>query len=67
MYSVFSTGLQTDRGNKFVREHEQDFDAQTVHRKLDEFHETSAGSLVNASDMLIYMTSAKFDSCKYTT
>ena len=34
MCSVFSTTLQTDRGKKFVREHEKDFDAQMVYSKL---------------------------------
>ena len=33
MHSVFLTTLQTDRGKKFVGEHEDDFDAQTVHKK----------------------------------
>ena len=30
MHSIFSATLQTDRGKKFVREHEDDFDAQMV-------------------------------------
>ena len=34
MHSVFSTTLQTDRGKKFVREYEGDFDAQMVYTKL---------------------------------
>ena len=37
MCYVFSTTLQTDRGKNFVREHEQDFDTQTVHDKLHRF------------------------------
>ena len=33
MYSMLSTTLQTDRGKKFFREHENDFDVQMVHKK----------------------------------
>ena len=62
MHSVFSTTLQTDRGNKFVREHEDDFDAQTVYKKLHGFYTTSVGARVSASDMLSHITSATFES-----
>ena len=52
MCSVFSTTLQKDRDNKFVREHEDDFDAQAVYSKLHDFYTTSAGARVNESEML---------------
>ena len=45
---------------RIFREHEDDFDAQTVYEKLHGFHATRAGSRVSASEMLSYMTSAKF-------
>lgn len=67
MYSVFSTTLQTDRGKKFVREHEKYFDAQMVYSKLHKYYATSVGARISASDMLSYMTSAKFDYWKGTT
>ena len=52
MHTVFSTTLQTDRGKKFVRDNEGDFDAQMGCKKLNEFYETSVGAQVNASHML---------------
>ena len=67
MCSVFSTTLEMDRGKKFVREHEGDFDAQKVCKKLQVFYTTSSGARVNASEMLSYITSAKFESWKGTT
>ena len=56
MCSIFSTTLQTDRGKKFVREHEDDFDAQMVYKKLHGFYTTSVEARVSASDMLSYIT-----------
>ena len=44
MHSVFSTILQTYRGKKFIREHEDDFDAQMVYKKLYRFYATSVGA-----------------------
>ena len=67
MHSIFSATLQTDRDKKFVRDNKQDFDAQTAHKKLHGFHATSAGFRISASDMLSFMTSAKFESCKGST
>ena len=58
---MFSTTLQTDWGNKFVREHEEDFDAQTFCKKLCVFFTTSAGARASASDMLSCVTSAKVE------
>ena len=60
MYSFFSTTLQNDRGKKFVIDNEKDFDAQTDHKKLHGFHETSAGARSSASEMLNCITSDKF-------
>ena len=67
MCSIFSTTLQTDRGKKFVREYEGDFDAQMVYAKLHKYYTASVGARISASDMLSYITSAKFDSWKGTT
>ena len=67
MCSVFSTTLKTDRGKKFVREYEEDFDTQMVYKKLHGFYTTSVGARVSACDVLSYITSAKFDSRKGTT
>ena len=45
---VFSTTLQKDRGKTFVREYEEDFDAQEVCKKSHDFYETSVGARVSA-------------------
>ena len=52
IHSVFSTSLQMDRGNKFVREYEYDFDAQALYSKLHDFYTKSVRARVNASDIL---------------
>ena len=67
IHSAFSTTLQIDRGKKFVREPEKDFDAQMVYKKLYGFYTTSVGARVSASNMLSYITSEKFDSWKGVT
>ena len=64
---MFATTLQTDRGKKFVKEHEEDFNDQLIYRKLHRFHTTSVVALANASDMLSHINSFKFESCKGTT
>ena len=66
-FILFSTTSQTDRGKKCVREHEDDFDAQIVYKKLCGFCTTFSGALFSASDMLSYITSTKFESWKGTT
>ena len=67
MCSIFSSTLQTNRGKKFVREHEDDFEAQAVYKKLHGLHTMSIGAQVSASDMLSCVTSAKFESWKGVT
>ena len=64
---MFSTTFQTDGGKKFVREYEDDFNAQIVYKKLHGFYETSVGARVSAFDMLSYITSENIDSWKDTT
>ena len=64
---VFSIALQTDRGKKFVREYEDDFDTQMVYKKLHRFYSTSVGARLIASYMLSHITLAEFDSWKGTT
>ena len=68
MHSVFFyTTLQTDRGKKFVRDLEGDFDEQIVYKKICGFYATSAGALVSDSKMLSYITLTIRDSWKSTT
>ena len=63
----FSTTLQTNRGKKIVRDHEDDFYAQTIYKKLHGFYATSTGARVSASGILSHITSAKFEAWKGTT
>ena len=51
----------------FVREREDDFDAQAACNKLHDFCKIAVGARVNSSDMLSYITSAKFEAWKGTT
>jgi hypothetical protein len=67
MYAVFDKTLQTDRGKKHVREHEEDFNAEGVYQKLSEFYTTSTNARVSASTTLSCITSAKIESWKGTT
>ena len=62
MHAVFDKKLQTDRGKKYVREHEKDYDEQSVNLKLNSFYTESNNARVSASTTLIYMTSAKIES-----
>ena len=64
---MFSTTLKIDRGKKFAREHEEDFDAQIVCKNLHEFHAISSRARVSASDMLSYINSVTFGSWKGTS
>ena len=66
MCSFFSTNLQTERGKKFVRENDDDFDSQAVFHKSHNFYTTYEGFRLNASDMISYITSAKVESWKST-
>ena len=38
MHAVFDKTLQTDRGKKHVREHEGDYNDQSVYKKLNSFY-----------------------------
>ena len=67
MCSAFATTFKTERGKKFVREHDEDLNAQLVCSKLHRFYVTSFGARVNASYMLSCMTSSKFEYLKGTT
>jgi hypothetical protein len=59
VYAVLAATLCTDRGKAFIREHEDDFDAQTVYTKVLAHHRTSTKAQINASDILTYLTSTR--------
>ena len=59
--------LQTDRGKKYVREHEADFNAQEVYKKLVNYCTTSTKASMNAADTLSCITTAKIETWKGTS
>ena len=52
MNAVFDTTLQTDRRKKHAREHENDYDDQSVHQNLNSFCIESTNDRVSASTTL---------------
>lgn len=65
MHSMFDTVLLTDKGKAIVREHEDDFDAQTVYKKLKEYCIKSTKASLEASKLLSYVTSVRIDSSSW--
>ena len=59
VYAVFEAKLQTDMGKKFVRDHESDFDAQEIYRKLVAHHTKSTKASMDSANLLSYITSAR--------
>ena len=59
MYSVFLRTVQTDQGKVFVREHQDDFDAQKVYAKLHDHAVSSLAASLESSRLLAYLTTAK--------
>ena len=62
IYSVFESVLLTDMGKYFVRQHEDDFDAQAVFRKLKVHARTSTQASLDSSALLTFLTSTRLDS-----
>ena len=66
MHAVFDKALHTDRGKKDVREHEGDYNSQSVHQKLTLFYSESTNARISTSTTLSYVTPAKIKSWKGT-
>ena len=49
MYAVFAKTLLTDKGKSLVREHEKDYDAQQIHKKLLDYAQRSTRASVESS------------------
>ena len=60
MYNVADNILQTDRGIVYVCEHEHDHDAQKVFAKVIAYYLKQRAADIEASDLLTYITTAKF-------
>jgi hypothetical protein len=56
LYAVFEQKVQTLKGRSIVREHEHDFNAQEVYKKLSEHHLHSARARLDASSILRSIT-----------
>ena len=62
MYAVLDAKVMTDNGKAIVRDHENDFDAQQVYKKLSELHLKSTKARMDSSTILSYITSARLGS-----
>jgi hypothetical protein len=60
VYAILESKVLTDRGNVIVREYEDTFDAQEVYKKLTEHHLHSTKAIIESSNILSYITSARF-------
>ena len=59
MYAVFTKTLLTDKGKSLVRQHGDDYDAQSIHAKLYNCAQCSTKASVDASDLLVYITTSR--------
>ncbi len=59
VYAILESKVLTDRGKAIVRDHEKDFDAQAVYKKLQEHHLKSTKAKMDSSTILSYITSAR--------
>lgn len=59
VYAVLESKVLTDVGKSLVREHEKDFDAQSLYQKLRDHHLKSTKALMESSTILSYITSVR--------
>ena len=59
IYAVLESKVLTDRGKAIIREHEHDFDAQQVYKKIKDYHLKSTKAKMESSGILSYITSTK--------
>ena len=62
IYAVLEQKVLTDRGKGFIREHENDYDAQKVYQKLVDHHLKSTKAMIDSSSILSYITSVRLGS-----
>ena len=65
VYAVLESKLLTDVGKSLVREHEKDFDAQSVYIKLQAHHLKSTKAMINSSKILSYITSVRLGNVEW--
>jgi DNA-binding MarR family transcriptional regulator len=59
LYAVLEAKVLTDKGKAIVREHENDFDAQSAYAKLVEHHLRSTKAKIESAKTLSYITSTR--------
>ena len=59
VYAILEAKVLTDRGKAIVREYDANFDAQQVYQKLTEHHLRSTKAMIESSNILSYITSAR--------
>ena len=59
MYAVLEATVKTDNGKDIVRKQEDTFDAQRVYKELSDHHLTSTKAILDSSNILSYITSAR--------
>jgi hypothetical protein len=59
LYAVLEAKVLTDRGKAIIREHEADFNAQLVYKKLKDHHLKSTKAMIESSSILSYITSSR--------
>lgn len=57
VYAVLESKVLTDVGKSFVREHEKDYDAQSVYKKLHDHHLKSTKAMIESGSIISYITS----------
>ena len=62
MYSIFERVLKSDKGKAFIRQHKDDYDAQSVFVKLVDYYAKSTRAILESSDLLTYIISVCMDS-----
>ena len=65
MYAVFVKTILTDNGKKYVRDYENDYDAQSMYEKLLNHAKSSTFTSIESSNILSYITSAKLGKGKW--
>ena len=59
LYAVLESKVWTDFGKSLVREHEHNFDAQSLYKKLQAHHLRSTKAMIESSTILSYITSVR--------
>ena len=62
-YAVLNWIIQMDEGKAFVRQHEKDYNAQEVYRKLLNFATKSTAAKLAKDGLVKFLTTTKLDSC----